>query len=81
MLAFSSKSDQDNYIWNIMEIFIISAVIVLVVVMFLVYFTTLKLTEPIKEIAEVSKRIGAGDFSATLPSYDTAEYEQMSMFG
>lgn len=79
VLAFSSKSDQDNYIWNIMEIFIISAVIVLVVVMFLVYFTTLKLTEPIKEIAEVSKRIGAGDFSATLPSYDTAEYEQMSI--
>lgn len=78
ILAYSSKSEQDNYIWNIMEIFCISAVLVLVVVMFLVYFATLKLTEPIKEIADVSKKIGGGDFSATLPSYDIAEYEQLS---
>lgn len=62
VLAFSSKAAQDDYTYNIMEIFIVSAIIVLVIVMFLVYFMTLKLTEPIKEIAEVSKKIGAGDF-------------------
>lgn len=78
LLAYSSKSSENTYIWSIMEIFVISAVIVLVVVMFLVYFTTLKLTEPIKEIAEVSKKIGAGDFSVTLPEYETAEYQQLS---
>ena len=39
---------------------------------------TLKLTEPIKEIAEVSKKIGAGDFSVTLPDYSTSELEQLS---
>ena len=78
ILAYCSKTGQDNYIWNIMEIFVMSAVIVLVIVMFLVYFTTLKLTDPIKEIAEVSKKIGAGDFSATLPEYNTAEFEQLS---
>lgn len=78
VLAFSSKTDQDNYIYNIMEIFIVSAIIVLVIVMFLVYFTTLKLTEPIKEIAEVSKKIGAGDFSVTLPDYSVSEFEQLS---
>lgn len=78
VLAFSSRADQDDYIYNIMEIFIVSAIIVLVIVLFLVYFTTLKLTEPIKEIAEVSKKIGAGDFSVTLPDYSTAELEQLS---
>lgn len=78
MLAYSPKSDQDDYIWNIMEIFIISAVLVLIVVMFLVYFATLKLTEPIKEIAAVSKKLGAGDFSATLPDYSISEYKQLS---
>lgn len=78
MLAYSSKADQDNYIWNITEIFCVSAVMVLVIVMFLVYFATLKLTEPIKEIAEVSKKIGAGDFSVTLPEYNIAEFEQLS---
>ncbi|MGN0595611.1 MAG: sensor histidine kinase, partial [Hominimerdicola sp.] len=78
ILAYSSKADQDNYIWNIMEIFGVSAIMVMVIVMFLVYYTTLKLTEPIKEIAEVSKKIGAGDFSVTLPAYNIAEFEQLS---
>ncbi len=78
VLAFSSKAAQDDYTYNIMEIFIVSAIIVLVIVMFLVYFMTLKLTEPIKEIAEVSKKIGAGDFSVTLPDYSTSELEQLS---
>ena len=78
ILAFSSKSDQDHYIWNIMEIFCISAVLVLVIVMFLVYYATVKLTEPMKEIAEVSKKIGSGDFSVTLPEYEIAEYQQLS---
>lgn len=78
ILAYSAKSEQDNYIYNIMEIFCVSAVLVIVIVMFLVYFATLKLTEPIKEIAEGSKKIGEGDFSTTLPSYDIAEYDQLS---
>lgn len=78
MLAYSSKSEQDNYTWNIMEIFLISAVLVLVIVMFLVYFATLKLTEPIKEFSEVSKKIGEGDFSATVQSYNIREYDQLS---
>lgn len=78
LIAYSPKSDQDSYIWTIMEIFIMSAVIVLIVVMFLVYFATLKLTAPITEIAEVSKKLGAGDFSVTLPEYNTREFQQLS---
>ena len=79
VLAFSSKQDQDDYVWNIMETFVVSGIIVMVIVLVLVYFTTMKLTEPIKEIAEVSQKIGAGDFSATLPEYDIAEYQQLSV--
>lgn len=79
VLAYSPKSSQDNYVRNIMEIFIISAVLVLILVMFLVYFATIKLTAPITEIAEVSKKLGSGDFSVTLPDYETAEFRQLSM--
>ena len=64
--------------WNITEIFIISMVGVLAVAMFLVYVLTIKFTDPIKEIAEVSKKIGNGDFSVTVPDYDVEEYEQLS---
>ena len=78
VLAYSFQSEQDNYTWNIMEIFIVSAVFVLIIAMVLVYITTIRLTEPIKEIAAVSKKIGEGDFSATVPSYDIEEYDQLS---
>ena len=78
VLAVSTQSNQDDYIWNIMEIFGISMVIVMVVVLIIVYFTTMKLAEPMKEIANVSKEIGKGNFSAALPSYNIREYEELS---
>ena len=78
MFAYSSKTQQENYMWNITEIFIISMVGVLAVAMFLVYVLTIKFTDPIKEIAEVSKKIGNGDFSVTVPDYDVEEYSQLS---
>jgi signal transduction histidine kinase len=78
MFAYTGKSVQDSYTWNIMQIFIVSAIIVLIVVMFLVYFATLRLTAPVTEIAEVSKKLGEGDFSVTLPDYSTKEFQQLS---
>ncbi len=78
MIAYSSKTQQENYMWNITEVFIISTVGVLAVAMFLVYVLTLKFTDPIKEIAEYSKKIGNGDFSVTVPDYDVEEYAQLS---
>lgn len=78
MLSYSTKSAQDNYTKNIMQIFIASAVMVMIIVLFLVYFAVLKLTSPIKEVAEISKKIGKGDFSVTLPDYSTKEFRQLS---
>ena len=78
LLAVSTKSNQDYYIWNIMEIFGISTVIVIIIVLIIVYFTTMKLTEPVKEIAAVSKEIGKGNFSVALPTYNVQEFEELS---
>lgn len=78
MLAYSSQSNQDEYIWKIMEIFGVSAVVVMVFTSFFVFFATMKITEPIKEFAEVSKKIGEGDFSVTLPEYKVKEFQQLS---
>lgn len=78
MLAVDPRSSQDDYIWNIMEIFGISMVIMLVVVLVIVYFTTMRLTQPVKEIADVSAEIGKGNFSVTLPSYNIREFEELS---
>ena len=57
----------------------VSAIAVLLVVMFLVYFATLKLTEPITEVAEIAKKLGNGDFSVTLPEYTTKEFNELSI--
>ena len=78
MLSYSSKTQQESYMWNITEVFLISMLGVLAVAMFLVYIVTLKFTDPIKEIAEVSKKIGNGDFSVTVPEYDVEEYDQLA---
>lgn len=78
MLAVNAKSNQDDYMRNIMEIFGMSIVIVLIIVLIIVYFTTMKLTEPVKEIANVSKEIGKGNFSVSLPSYNIQEFEELS---
>ena len=78
LLAYSPKSAHDSYTQNIMEIFLVSAIAVLLVVMFLVYFATLKLTAPITEVAEIAKKLGSGDFSVTLPEYNIKEFDQLS---
>lgn len=78
MIAISETSEDTAYITNLFEVFFISAVIVLIIALVIVYFTTLKLTEPVKEIAELSKKIGKGDFDVTFPEYETAEFKQLS---
>ncbi|MBO6140249.1 MAG: HAMP domain-containing histidine kinase [Ruminococcus sp.] len=78
IFAAAETKDDNDYIYNLLEVFGISAVIVLIIALIIVYFTTLKLTEPVKEIAELSKKIGKGDFDVKFPEYDTAEFEQLS---
>ncbi|MBQ6634062.1 MAG: HAMP domain-containing histidine kinase [Ruminococcus sp.] len=78
LLSLTDEDEQNEYLWNIGELFIISAIMVLVIVMFLVYFMTIKLTAPVKEIANASVEIGKGDFSVTLPEYSVAEFDQLA---
>ena len=78
ILAATETSEDNDYVYNLLEVFGISAVIVLIIALVIVYFTTMKLTEPVKEIAELSKKIGKGDFDVTFPEYDTSEFEQLS---
>lgn len=77
LFADITLSEQDNYIWNIMQIFLISMVMVLAVVLIIVYIATEKLTAPIKELAETASMIGTGNFSHMLPEYDTTEFNTL----
>ncbi len=78
ILSYAARSVQDNYTGSIMQIFLISTVTVMLVVLVLVYFMSMRLSAPIKEIADISKKLGEGDFSVTLPEYSTLEFNQLS---
>lgn len=78
VLAYSPQSEQDNYTRRIMEIFFVSAATVLLIVMILVYFATVRLTAPITEVSAIAKKLGGGDFSVTLPEYTTREFNELS---
>ena len=78
MLSAAATSEDNDYVYNLLEIFGISAVTVLIIALIIVYFTTMKLTEPVKEIAGLSKKIGKGDFDVKFPEYDIAEFKQLS---
>ncbi len=78
LIAVSPQSNQDAYIYDIMEIFGVSMIVSLIVALIIVYIATMRLAQPIKEIAEVSQEIGKGNFSVSLPSYDVREYQELS---
>ncbi len=77
VFASASKTSQDNYVWSIMEIFAISMMVAYVIVIVLVYVTTVNLTSPIKEMAKIAKKIGQGDFDERVPQYDITEYREL----
>lgn len=74
MFGAISLSEQDSYVWNIMQIFLISMLFVLAVALVIVYIATMRLTSPIKELSQTAKIIGEGNFSERVPEYDTTEF-------
>lgn len=75
MFGSITLSEQDDYIWNIMQIFLLSMVFVLAAALVIVYIATMRLTAPIKELAQTAKIIGEGNFSESVPEYDTTEFD------
>ncbi len=75
MFGSITLSEQDDYIWNIMQIFLLSMVFVLALALVIVYIATMRLTAPIKELAQTAKIIGEGNFTESVPEYDTTEFD------
>lgn len=79
MFASSPKSTQTAYIGNIMQTFLISALIVIIFACIFVYLGTLRVAKPIMEMSEAAKRFGKGDFSQMLNvEYDTNEITELA---
>lgn len=78
VLAVASDVEQSKYTMQIMYIFGLSMLIVFAAVVIIVYFIAVRLTAPIREVAEVSKEIGTGNFNVQMRNYDTIEMQELS---
>lgn len=78
LLAVPVETSQNHYTRDIMEIFILSAIIVLIISMIIIYLTGIKITAPMHEMSAVVKKIGHGDFDIQLPEYQESEYNDLA---
>ena len=77
IFATSPVSQQDATVKNMFKLFLISTIVVLIICVVVVYVATLRLTAPIKEMAQTAKKIGEGDFSSQLPEYEITEFQEL----
>lgn len=77
MMVSGPVSNQDASVMSMMKLYLMSAVVVILVVIVIVYIATLRLTTPIKEMAEAAKKIGTADFTPQVPEYDITEYNEL----
>ena len=78
IIAMPSESLDNHSTRDIMEIFVLSSLIVLILSVVIIYLTTVKITAPIKEMSNAAKKIGRGDFDIQLPEYAESEYNDLA---
>lgn len=72
MTSSNSAAAMEQFLTQILKMFLISATLVLIVVCVIIYFVTYQLVKPLKEMSKAAKKFGDGDFSTRLRihSYD-----------
>lgn len=70
--SYVAALQQDNFVNQMLKMFLISAVAVLVITFIAVYFVSMQLAKPLKQMSLAAVQFGKGDFSSRLPvtSYD-----------
>lgn len=78
---FSSAAvatQQNEFINEMIKMFLFSAVTVLIVTFIAVYFITLRMIRPLRQMAAAAKRFGEGDFSERIEVVDSDEVGQLA---
>ena len=77
IIASAPVSQQDESVKNMLKLFFLSAVIVLIICVIVVYVATVRLTAPIREMSQIARKSGQGDFSSQLPEYEITEFQEL----
>lgn len=74
-----ATSQQQNFMGEMTEIFLISGVLVLIVTCIAVYFITVQLVNPLRKMADAATKFGRGEFDTRLEVTDYDEVGQLAM--
>ena len=78
VFASSPTHSLEDFMLNVMKMFAISAVAVLLLVSIVLYFTTLKITNPLKEMVKAAKLFGLGKFSEKIKVKNDGEIGELA---
>lgn len=67
------------FLIDILKMFLISAVVVILLGMIIIYFITHQMVKPLREMSEAAQEFGKGDFSRVLTVYNYDEIGQLAM--
>lgn len=78
LIASSPANGMMDFLIQILRMFSISSLIVLFMAFIVVYFLTMQMTRPLKQMAYAAKRIGSGDFSMRIQLQGDDELAQLA---
>lgn len=79
LFAAASARGMSEFMRGLVEMFVISAVVVLVISFILIYFITASLVRPLKEMLLATQSFSQGDFSKRVPITGYDEIGQLAM--
>ncbi|MGI5960146.1 MAG: HAMP domain-containing sensor histidine kinase [Massiliimalia sp.] len=77
--SMEAAQPTNDFLSQILKMFLISAVVVLIVVTIIIYFVTHQMVKPLKEMSIAAQEFGKGDFSKRLPVNNYDEIGQLAM--
>ena len=72
-------SHQQDFLSEMLKLFLISSLAVLVITFIAVYFITLQMVRPLRQMSEAAKKFGRGEFDIRLPVNSVDEMGQLAM--
>lgn len=74
-----ASSQQQSFLNEMIKMFLISAATVLIITSIAVYFITIQLVKPLRQMADAAKRFGRGEFDTRLEVTSYDEMGQLAM--
>lgn len=78
-VSAKASSQQKDFFDEMVKIFLISATTVLILTSIAIYFITIQLTKPLRQMADAAKRFGRGEFDTRLEVTGYDEVGQLAM--